>query len=256
MSEPVSVELKPEIAGVMPPAKPPAEAPPRPQWLPEKFKTPEDLARSYTELEKKFSQTNQKATEVPPAEPLGDKTPPSAPTELGTVEKEALAKAGLNLNDLEAEFTKQGKLSDESIQKLKDAGIDQSRLDAYQRGRQAQEEDFERAVVKDIKGGREALGKALEWASESLTPEDITAFNDTMSSGNKASAALAAAGLLSRYNQAQGPQLIDGSPIANLANVYDSRAQIHADMADARYKSDPAFRSVVEQKILRSNPKH
>ena len=27
----------------------------RPEWLPEKFKTPEDLAKSYSELEKKLS---------------------------------------------------------------------------------------------------------------------------------------------------------------------------------------------------------
>ena len=29
------------------------EAPPRPEWLPEKFKTPEALVESYTNLEKK-----------------------------------------------------------------------------------------------------------------------------------------------------------------------------------------------------------
>lgn len=31
-----------------------AEAPPRPEWLPEKFKTPEDLAKSYSELQSKL----------------------------------------------------------------------------------------------------------------------------------------------------------------------------------------------------------
>lgn len=31
-----------------------AEAPERPEWLPEKFKTPEDLAKSYTELQSKL----------------------------------------------------------------------------------------------------------------------------------------------------------------------------------------------------------
>ena len=32
------------------------EAPPRPEWLPEKFKTPEALLESYSNLEKKQSQ--------------------------------------------------------------------------------------------------------------------------------------------------------------------------------------------------------
>lgn len=43
-----------------PPAPPASEAPARPEWLPEKFKTAEDLAKSYCELEKqraKFSET-------------------------------------------------------------------------------------------------------------------------------------------------------------------------------------------------------
>jgi hypothetical protein len=42
------------------PAAPASEAPARPEWLPEKFKTPEDLAKSYGELEKqraKFAET-------------------------------------------------------------------------------------------------------------------------------------------------------------------------------------------------------
>ncbi len=255
MGDVVAVEMIPEPTGSMPPAKPDAS---RPQWLPEKFKTPEDLAKSYTELEKKFSQANQKTPDpvVPPAVVPGDKTPPPVPTELGTAEEAALAKAGLNLNDLEAEYIKNGKLSDESVKALQDAGIDQTRMDAYQRGRVAQDEDYVKAISKDLKGGTESLAKATEWAKDSLSKEEIAAFNQTITAGNVAASALAAAGLLSRYQQAQGPQLIDGSPVANKVDLYDSRAQIHADMRDPRYKTDPAFRARIEDKILRSNPKH
>lgn len=41
--------------GSAPPAPPPAAPGDRPGWLPEKFKSPEDLARSYGELEKRLS---------------------------------------------------------------------------------------------------------------------------------------------------------------------------------------------------------
>ena len=55
----------PEAAPPVDPGAPPApaasaEPPARPEWLPEKFKTPEDLAKSYGELEKqrgKFAET-------------------------------------------------------------------------------------------------------------------------------------------------------------------------------------------------------
>lgn len=44
-------------------AAPEAEAPERPEWLPEKFKTPEDMAKSYTELEKKLGAPKEEAPE-------------------------------------------------------------------------------------------------------------------------------------------------------------------------------------------------
>lgn len=37
--------------------------PERPEWLPDKFKNPEDLAKSYSELESKFGQTQQQLKE-------------------------------------------------------------------------------------------------------------------------------------------------------------------------------------------------
>jgi len=50
-------ENNPDPANVdTPPADPPEN---RPEWLPEKFKTPEDLAKSYGELEKRLSQGGQ-----------------------------------------------------------------------------------------------------------------------------------------------------------------------------------------------------
>lgn len=58
MSETTTTEVveQPPVTATTAPAAPPPDAPPseRPAWLPEKFKTPEDLAKSYGELEGAF----------------------------------------------------------------------------------------------------------------------------------------------------------------------------------------------------------
>ena len=56
-----------------PEAPPPVEQPTdnstdRPDWLPEKFSSPEDLAKSYAELEKKLSSPQENASETDVAE--------------------------------------------------------------------------------------------------------------------------------------------------------------------------------------------
>ena len=43
----------------------PEEQSDRPEWLPEKFKDPADMAKAYSELEKKLGQPKEEATEEP-----------------------------------------------------------------------------------------------------------------------------------------------------------------------------------------------
>ena len=43
----------------------PQEQSDRPEWLPEKFKSPEDMSKAYSELEKKLGQSPEEGTEEP-----------------------------------------------------------------------------------------------------------------------------------------------------------------------------------------------
>jgi hypothetical protein len=47
----------------------------RPDWLPEKFTSPQDLAKSYAELEKKLSSPEDNASETNMAEAPESETP-------------------------------------------------------------------------------------------------------------------------------------------------------------------------------------
>jgi hypothetical protein len=59
MSESLIPDTPAETPAELVEAAAPASAPDRPTWLPEKFKSPEDLARSYSELEKTFGRKEE-----------------------------------------------------------------------------------------------------------------------------------------------------------------------------------------------------
>ena len=78
----------------------------RPDWLPEKFKTPEDLVQSYQQLEQKLGSQSQSQT--------GDA---ELPDEYQNVEQslqeaeEVVEKAGLDFGVLADEYAEKGELS-------------------------------------------------------------------------------------------------------------------------------------------------
>lgn len=220
----------------------------RPSWLPEKFKSPEDLAKAYSELEKKQSQGEPKETDS-----NDGKTPEG---EEGDEEaREVVEKAGLDFDALTQEWTETGNLSDESIQRLVDGGIPRNYVDAYLEGVKAQVALFENSV-KDLAGGAEAYDTLLQWGAENLTDAEIDAFDEAVNSGNLQKATIAVKGLSAQMQLAQGvhPQRqVDGKGGGAGTDVYESYAQLEADMNDPRYANDEAFRQKVYAKLNRSN---
>jgi hypothetical protein len=236
-------------AGANPPAPPVAE---RPAHIPEKFWDAEkgevrleDLAKSYAALEAK------QGTGKPPAAPApGDA--PAAP-DAGAA---AATKAGLDLSALETEYRTNGTLSAENMAKLNAAGFSETDVADYIAGREARVAQFESGVMEAVPGGAERYSEMMEWAKVNLTPAEIAAYNKAMDSGDLAQAKLAAAGVGVRFTAAVGtePNLVAGrTSAAASADVYESMAQVTADMKDPRYEKDPAFRAKVQAKVGRSN---
>lgn len=224
---------------------PPAED--RPQWLPEKFKSPEDMAKAYAELESKLG--GQKPADPPAAAPEDPATPPAAEAET------ALADKGLDLKDFSAEFSQKGELSAESYERLQKAGFDKSLVDQYIAGQQAIAAQYETSIKAEV-GGPEKFSAMTDWAKVNLSPAEIETFNSQVSSGNIDQAKLAVLGLSAKYQNAVGsdPQrLLGGQGDGAGADVFESMAQVTEAMRDPRYKNDPAYRSKVQAKLGRSN---
>lgn len=219
---------------------PPAD---RPEWLPEKFKSAEDMAKAYSELEAKLG-APKAAPEVAPA---------PADATAAEVDK-ALAPAGLKLAEFNSEFAQTGALSDESYSKLEKAGYDRAIVDQFIEGQKARATQFD-GSIKDEVGGGEAYNTMVDWAKANLSPGEIDAYNTAVGSGKADNAKLAALGLKAKYDKANGsdPQRLLGGQATGSADVFESMAQVTAAMKDARYKEDPAYRAKVQAKLGRSN---
>ena len=232
-------------------ANPPVEGtegtPPedRPQWLPEKFKSPEDMAKAYAALEAKLGQA--KPVEPPAAPEPVTATPADA--------DEALANKGLNLQDFSAEFAQKGELSQESYEKLSKAGYDKELVDQYIEGQKARAAQFDSGIKAEV-GGDQAYTDIVTWAKASLSNAEIDAYNSAVSSGNAEQAKLAALGLKAKFERANGSdpkRLLGGQNSGASADVFESMAQVTAAMKDPQYKNDPAFRAKIQAKLSRSN---
>lgn len=238
---------KADAAGQVPEVTEEVKPEDRPGWLPEKFKSPEDLAKAYAELESKLGK---------PAEVKPEGTPEvteEVPTETKEVEQ-ALESKGLSLDEFSQEFSQKGELSPESYDALEKAGYPRNIVDQYIDGQKARAALYE-SEVKAVAGGDKGFTEMVEWAKANLNPQQITAYNAAIDSGNPENAKLAVAGLYQQFTAARPsePSLFTGSTGTPTADVYESVAQLQKDMASVDYKTDPAFRSKVQSKLGRSN---
>ena len=221
---PVSVPQTEAGAAPTPaPSNEPAAAPSgeRPSWLPEKFKSAEDLAKAYSELEKKQGTT---------------------PEASKTIDFEPYTK----------EFAEKGDLSPESLAALEATGVPTAMIRQYIDGAKALADQQISTLTQDI-GGREAYNGMVEWAAKSLAPEQVAAYNKAVSSNDPAQQSLAIKGLYAQYRESNGPSLLSGKANGNSSMApFESWAQVKVAMADKRYASDPAYRNEVTKRLANS----
>lgn len=135
---------------------------PRPEGLPEKFKSVEDMAKSYSELESKLgAQDKTTENETSQPEPKQEAKPEG---DLEIAEK-AVSNAGLNMETLQQEYNEKGQLDDKSYESLEKAGIPKSYVDAFINGQAALAKQ-QGAEVKAVVGGEESYNKIAAWAAE------------------------------------------------------------------------------------------
>lgn len=216
----------------------PGEQPPEggDELIAGKFKSQEDLIAAYQELERKQSAAGE---EPPKEEPTGDDEP---------------EQGEFDFNSIQAEFLEKGEISAETLAAAEKAGFSKDAVDLVTSGIKAQVEAA-RAEVTAVAGGEEEFQELTTWATANIEPADLQKYNDAVDAGDMATVKDYVKAFRASYEEVNGVigKREKGVPGSKAAGSYESRAQMTKDMADPRYKSDPAFRKQVEQKIANSN---
>jgi hypothetical protein len=219
----------------------------RPEWLPEKFKSAEDMANAYSELEKKLGQ------------PASEEQQEEEPQQTEETENENDKPEAGNYNEAVVEasqefFENDGQLSEETYQKLEKVGLPRDLVDSYAAGQQALLQS-EEAQIKGVAGGE--YDQMAEWANEHLPSEEVDAFDEAVTSGSVQQAKLAVQGLYARYQNATGSRpktLVQGSVSGTSTMPFKSMQELARAQSDPRYRSgDKAYHQEIDRRLAVSN---
>jgi hypothetical protein len=227
-----------------------SEAVQYPDYIPEKYRhgTVEEahqkMAEGYKNLESRLGKP----------EDSSDPKPEATSDESSTGEESDAGEApAISMRDVEQEFLKDGAVSDATYKAMEAKGIDRAIIDGYLAGQQAIADKRVSRVHNEV-GGQEAYGKMIEWARDNWGEADVEAFDKAMRSPEDTAVMLAVRGLRADYERANGPALLKGEAgeAPSSGDVYESKAEMVAEMGDPRYAKDPAFRAKVQAKLSRS----
>ena len=216
----------------------------RPDWLPEKFKSPEDMARAYSELEKKMGQgTDEEQSAETTEDNEGDVQDDKPDDNENADYNDAVVDASKEF------FENDGQLSEETYEKLAKAGLPKELVDSYAAGQQAllQSEEGE---IKSVANGQ--FDAMAEWANDNLEQEEINAFDDIVTTGTKEQAKFAVKSLYDRYTQANGssPKLVQGAVTGGSTMPFKSMQELARAQSDPRYKSgDKAYHEEIDRRL-------
>lgn len=210
-----------------------------PEFLLPKFKSVEEQARAYVELEKTLGQRPAVAGIQDPPAPAAPAEAPKAP---GTpIQKQ-----------LEAEFVQTGQISAQSRAAFSKAtGLPESFIDSHLEYLTMREQ---RAVgeIHTAVGGKAVYEEMTAWAAQNLSQDEIQTYNGAVYSGDKNLAGFAVQGLMAKYQQAMGrhPKFIAGRRPTSAGVVpFQSADEWKIAMRDPRYHADESFRNEVADRL-------
>lgn len=243
----------------------------RPDNIPEKFWDAEKgtirtdaLLQSYGELEKRLGKPAEPAqqSEEPAAQQDPNKATIERPQE---TQKETQQPDGQQpaedpkvqevadaVRSVAEKYATSGNLEDTDFAALEKVGLPRQFVENYMRGIRALEQ-VTLQEAHNAAGGKDTFEAAKTWAAKELSDADLAFYNDNVNDPAKARSAVE--WLVSKYKAAvpNEGKLLNATAPSNLGgDVYRSTQQLSADMSSPQYKTDPAFRQSVADKLARS----
>ena len=222
-------------------AAPEGEKPQRPEHIPEKFWNAEKGEVNLEAWAKSYHELEQKQSEKPAEKKEGEK---KEGEKANTSEPAALREKA------NAEFAKDGKLSDATYAEYEKHGVSREQIDGYIEGQQAIATMRQREAF-DAVGGEDQYKAMIGWARTALTPAEIEAYDRDVLTGKDAAVRTnAIKGLAARYAAENGKdgQLLGGTNHGAVGDHFKSKAEMVKAMSDPQYKKDAAYREQVAQK--------
>ena len=223
-----------------------------------KFKSVEDLAASYKELEGKLGQVTEE--DQPQAEEKTETTEPEFNAEefYGDGLASVLEEVGIDPQEISNRFTESGEISEDDYTKLGEAGFSKQVIDTYLNGLKGGDQGTAEEIatsqiqgIKDSIGGDEAYNQMVSWALENLPAEDQKAFNQVTETADAPIIKMAVQGLYSQYKNAMGvePNLVTGRASSSGPTPYRSTAEVVTAMSDPRYGKDVSYTEDVQRRL-------
>jgi len=246
MGETQSLEVPYEETGAVSPEQQSAEVETteattdRPDYLPEKFNSPEEMAKAYNELETKLGAGNTEDK----AEAKPDLSIPEAVEEVSQDDMQFYSDR----------FAENGKLEESDYEGLAAKGLSKDMVDTYIAGQQAIIQQYTAQVYSQV-GGEENYTAMVQWASETFSAEEVAVFDAAVNSGDTNQTMSAVKGLQARYQMENGtqPNLLKGKTTGSGVQAYASLDEMKREMQDPKYRTDPAFRERVQRKLAVSD---
>jgi len=224
-----------------------------------KYKDAQELEKAYVELQKKLGDKGTKDSSE-----AGDSKDSEQVESEEDYEDEDEADVDTSqdgfLDTLWDEATGD-KYSDETLDKLDKmdaADIADMHLRYRQQVEDSRPPEITEQQVKELKGvvgGEQQYSDMLQWAKDSLNPQEIQMFDTVMERGDPLAAFFAVRSLAYRFQDAQGRdgQMITGTAPKGDGSQFTSQAEVVEAMSDPRYDRDPAFRQKIMKKLERSD---
>jgi hypothetical protein len=222
-----------------------------------KFKSVEDLAASYKELEGKLGTvTEEEQPQTEEEQPETNNTEFNAEELYGDGLASVLEEVGIDPQEISNRFQESGEITEDDYTKLGEAGFSKQVIDTYLDGIRgsATAEDIATTQIQGIKdsiGGDENYGKMVSWAIENLPANEVKEFNSLTETANATAIKFAVQGLYSQYNNAMGvePNLVSGKASSSGPTPYRSTAEVVTAMSDPRYGKDVTYTEDVQRRL-------
>ena len=229
-----------------------------------KFKTVEDMANSYKELEGKLGAINQTREEPEGnAEETEEQETETNDSEFNAEEfygdglASVLEEVGIDPQDISNRFAENDEISEDDYSKLSDAGFSRQIVDTYLDGLRnaGSAGEVDAQGIRDSVGGDKSYEQMVSWAIENLPAEEVQAFNKLTDTGDGPAIKLAVQGIYSQYNNAMGvePNLYSGRASSSGPRPFQSAAEVQAAVSDPRYGKDVAYTQSVYARYEGSN---